>query len=108
MRSQRSQCISPARRSVNTTHPRSSTPPTPKRGKGIGGSNSLVGLMALPALLEARQPIQIVGVLLDVLLRLLHLDFAYGRNFQRDIEAARFAPCAQPTPPARQGGEIVD
>ena len=87
---------------------RSFTPPTPKRGKGIGGSNSLVGLMALPALLEARQPIQIVGILLDVLLRVLHLDFAYGRNFQPEIEAARFAPCAEPTPPARQVGEIVE
>ncbi len=33
---------------------------------------------------------------------------AYGRNFKSEIEAARFAPCAEPTPPARQVGEIVE
>ena len=52
-----------------------------------------------------------VGILLDVLVRLLHLDFAYGRYFQPEqpeIEAVRFAPCAEPTQSARQVGAIVE
>jgi PAS domain S-box-containing protein len=63
------------------------------------------------ALLEAREPLQIIGIVLDELLQLLHLDFAYGRTLQPEqpaIEAARFAPRAEPTPPARQIGELIE
>jgi formate hydrogenlyase transcriptional activator len=41
--------------------------------------NDLVSLLTLPALWSGREPPQVLGILLDVLLRMLHLDFAYAR-----------------------------
>src|SRR6202041_4217572 len=41
--------------------------------------NDLVSLLALPAIWRGMDPSQIVQTLLDVLLRMLSLDFAYAR-----------------------------
>jgi hypothetical protein len=41
--------------------------------------NDLVSLLALPAIWRGGEPSQIVQTLLDVLLRMLSLDFAYAR-----------------------------
>src|ERR1700684_1532037 len=41
--------------------------------------NDLTGLLALPAIWRGSEPSQIVQTLLDVLLRMLNLDFAYAR-----------------------------
>ncbi|MDN5940971.1 MAG: sigma 54-interacting transcriptional regulator [Nitrospira sp.] len=41
--------------------------------------NDLISLLALPAMWSGQQPPQVVGTLLDVLLRLLRLDFVYIR-----------------------------
>lgn len=44
-----------------------------------GCLNDLVSLLSLPALWSGREPPQVLGILLDVLLRMLQLDFAYAR-----------------------------
>lgn len=53
-----------------------------------------------------------LATLLDVLRRLLDLDFVNARlNLQPEqpmIEAARFAPCAKPPPSAWHVGEIIE
>ena len=41
--------------------------------------NDLIGLLALPAIWSGNEPTQIVHMLLDALLRMLSLDFAYAR-----------------------------
>ena len=41
--------------------------------------NDLISLLALPAIWTGREPTQIVHMLLDALLRMLRLDFAYAR-----------------------------
>ena len=41
--------------------------------------NDLTGLLALPAIWRGSEPPQIVQTLVDVLLRMLSLDFAYAR-----------------------------
>src|SRR5918996_1746379 len=41
--------------------------------------NDLISLLALPAIWGGREPSQIVSTLLDVLLVMLRLDFAYAR-----------------------------
>lgn len=41
--------------------------------------NDLVSLLALPALWRGKEPSQIVHTLFDVLIRMLRLDFVYGR-----------------------------
>ncbi len=40
--------------------------------------NDLTSVLAIPALWSGREPAQIASTLLDALVRLLHLDFAYG------------------------------
>ena len=42
--------------------------------------NDLVSLLALPAIWTGRDPPEVLGILLDVLLRMLHLEFAYARK----------------------------
>jgi PAS domain S-box-containing protein len=44
-----------------------------------GCINDLVSVLAIPAIWSAREPAQIANTLLDVLLRMLRLDFAYAR-----------------------------
>ena len=41
--------------------------------------SDLMSLLALPAIWRGSEPLQIVQTLLDVLLRMLNLDFAYAR-----------------------------
>src|SRR5947209_552441 len=41
--------------------------------------NDLISVLALPAIWSGREPSQIIGTLLDVLLTMLRLDFAYAR-----------------------------
>ncbi len=57
--------------------------------------NDLVSAVALPAMWSGAEPSQIVGTLLDALLRMLQLDLAYGRlketGGQAPIELVRFA-----------------
>jgi formate hydrogenlyase transcriptional activator len=58
--------------------------------------NDLVGLLALPALWRGKDALQVVGLLLDVLLRTLRVDFVYARlgstNGGSWTEAVRIAP----------------
>ena len=44
-----------------------------------GCINDLVSLLALPAMWSGREPPQVIGTLLDVLLSMLRLDFVYAR-----------------------------
>src|SRR5712671_3976892 len=41
--------------------------------------NDLISVLALPAIWTGREPSQILGTLLDVVLTMLRLDFAYAR-----------------------------
>jgi formate hydrogenlyase transcriptional activator len=78
------------------------------RSEGIrrlqGCINDLVSLLALPAMWRGRGPPQVVDTLLDVLLSMLRLDFAYARqNLPAGgfpVEAIRIAqrPGTIPTP----------
>jgi PAS domain S-box-containing protein len=73
--------------------------------------NDLIGLLALPGLWAGREPAYILGTLLDVLLRLLQLDFAYARlSFQPEtpaIEAFRVMPTPRAALPACKLGEFI-
>src|SRR5215469_16109491 len=60
-----------------------------------GCVNDLISLLAFPAMWSGRDPAEIVGMLLDVLVRMLRLEFAYVRLNDRGgglIEMARHAP----------------
>ena len=60
-----------------------------------GCINDLISLLAFPAMWSGRDPAEIVGMLLDVLVRMLRLEFAYVRLNDRGgglIEMARHAP----------------
>ncbi|MGH8588535.1 MAG: hypothetical protein ACREXX_04090 [Gammaproteobacteria bacterium] len=59
-------------------------------------NNDLVSLLALPALWSGREPLHIIGTLLDAVLRMLALEFAYARidgtlDSRAPIELARLA-----------------
>jgi PAS domain S-box-containing protein len=73
--------------------------------------NDLIGLLALPTVWSGREPADIVHTLLEVLLRVLPLDFAYARlSFQPEqppIEAVRFALTADAAMPASGFGEVI-
>jgi PAS domain S-box-containing protein len=73
--------------------------------------NDLIGLSALPTVWFGREPAHIVRTLLDVLLRLLSLDFVYARlRFQPEqpaIETVRFALAADAAMPASGLGEVI-
>jgi len=60
-----------------------------------GCINDLISLLAFPAMWSGQAPAEIVGMLLDVLVRMLRLEFAYVRLNDRGgglIEMARHAP----------------
>jgi PAS domain S-box-containing protein len=60
-----------------------------------GCINDLISLLAFPAMWNGRDPAEIVGMLLDVLVAMLRLEFAYARLNDRGgglIEIARHAP----------------
>src|SRR5215831_11140348 len=79
--------------------------PTADEIKRLQGSiNDLLSVLALPAIWSGQEPSQIVSTLLDVLLAMLRLDFAYARLSEAidgsPIEVVRLAqrrhPAAQP------------
>jgi PAS domain S-box-containing protein len=74
--------------------------------------NDLIGLLALPTVWAGHEPTHIISTLLDVLLRLLQLDFAYARLSVRPqqpaIEAVRFKLNGEAEMPACQLGELID
>src|ERR1700682_2870563 len=59
-------------------------------------TNNLISVQALPAIWSGGQPSQIVSASLDMLLKMLSLDFAYARLKDSTggpyLEIARFAP----------------
>jgi formate hydrogenlyase transcriptional activator len=74
--------------------------------------NDLVSLMALPALWSGREPPEVVGILLDVLLSVLRLDFAYGRlnvvAGKSPIEAIRVTQLQEMTPGPQDVGRLLE
>src|SRR3979409_708630 len=69
--------------------------------------NDLISVLALPAIWSGNESSQIVGTLLDVLVALLHLLFAYARlsdpSGAPPIEVVRFT---QPQHPSAQPQEV--
>jgi formate hydrogenlyase transcriptional activator len=77
-----------------------------------GCINDLVSLLALPALWSGREPPEVVGILLGVLLSVLRLDFAYGRlnvvAGESPIEAIRVAQPQKMTPGPQDVGRLLE
>jgi transcriptional regulator with GAF, ATPase, and Fis domain len=77
-----------------------------------GCINDLVSLLALPAMWSGREPPEVVGILLDVLLSVLGLDFAYGRlnvvAGESPVEAIRVAQPQKMTPRLRDVGRLLE
>ena len=73
--------------------------------------NDLISVLALPALWGGRESSQIVGTLLDVLLAMLRLDFAYARlsdsSDGQAIETVRWAHPQYPTIAPQQVGQAL-
>ena len=73
--------------------------------------NDLVGVLALPAIWRGSEPSQIVQTLLDVLLRMLGLEFAYARlNDAFDampVEVLRVAECSKINLPPQELRNIL-
>src|SRR5947209_19527746 len=70
--------------------------------------NDLISVLALPAIWSGRESSQILGTLLDVLLTMLRLDFAYARltgaNDRPTLEVIRWSdPLHSLDPPQRFG-----
>src|SRR5918999_4485209 len=81
--------------------------------QGLRGCiNDLVSLLALPAMWSGREPPEMVGILLDVLLSVLHLDFAYGRlnvvAGESPVEAIRVAQPQKMAPGPRDVGRLLE
>jgi formate hydrogenlyase transcriptional activator len=77
-----------------------------------GCLNDLVSLLALPALWSGREPEDVLGILLDVLLRMLPLEFAYARlNAAGDSPACEICRIAERRDcplPAQELGRALD
>jgi Sigma-54 interaction domain len=77
-----------------------------------GCINDLVSLLGLPAMWSGREPPEVVGILLDVLLSVLRLDFAYGRlnvvAGESPIEAIRVVQPQKVTPGPRDVGRLLE
>lgn len=73
--------------------------------------NDLVGVLALPAIWRGTQPSQIAQTLLDVLLRMLSLEFAYARlsdaSGSKPVEILRFAESSRIGLPAEEVRDMV-
>jgi PAS domain S-box-containing protein len=69
-------------------------------------------VLAIPAVWSGREPVRIASTLLDVLLRLLRLDFAYARLEDPlggvPIEVARFAEYQNLTPLQQEIGQALN
>src|SRR5262249_45082721 len=76
-----------------------------------GCLNDLVSVLALPAIWSGRESSQIVSTLLDVLLGILRLDFAYVRVSEAidgmPIEMLRSAPRCPPAAPPQEVGRVL-
>ena len=74
--------------------------------------NDLVSVLALPALWSGREPRHIIGTLLDVVLRMLALEFAYARIDDTvdgsPIELARLARGRAATPQPQDVGRALN
>jgi PAS domain S-box-containing protein len=68
--------------------------------------NDLISIQALPAIWSGQQPYDIVGILLDTVVRILDLDFAYARvgdsQVDSSIELIRLPQCRAPPISAEQ------
>lgn len=73
-----------------------------------GCLNDLVSFLSLPALWSGLEPPQVIGILLDVLLRMLHLDFAYARLNDGADEIVRIAKSRMTNPPPREIGLALE
>ena len=73
--------------------------------------NDLVSVLALPATWSGGEPSQIVGTLLDALLRMLELDLVYVRlkktDGQAPIEMARFAESQKQMTAPHEIGDVL-
>jgi PAS domain S-box-containing protein len=73
--------------------------------------NDLVSLLALPAIWSGSEPTQIVHNLLDALLRMLQLDFVYGRlkdaGGQGPVEMVRLAQAQERRAQPPEIGEVL-
>jgi PAS domain S-box-containing protein len=74
--------------------------------------NDLISVLAIPAVWSDREPAQIASTLLDVLLRILRLDFAYARLKDPlggvPIEVARLAEYRNLTPLPQEIGQALN
>ncbi|HEV7394848.1 MAG TPA: PAS domain S-box protein [Burkholderiales bacterium] len=77
-----------------------------------GCINDLVSIQAMPAILSGQDSAHMVGTLLDVLVRLLPLDFAYARLNDSitgsQVEFARLAHCRNRPLQAQEIGRALD
>ena len=77
-----------------------------------GCINDLVSLLALPAMWRGRGPPHVVETLLDVLLSMLRLDFAYARlNLPAGgspVEAVRVAQRPETIPKPEEVGRALE
>ena len=76
-----------------------------------GCINDLVSLLALPAMWRGRGPPQVVDTLLDVLLSMLRLDFAYARlnlSAGSPVEAVLFAQRPESIPMPEEVGRALE
>ena len=68
--------------------------------------NDLIGIQALPAIWSGQQPYDIAGILLEAVVRILDLDFAYAHVrdslFDSGIELMRLPQCRVPPISAEQ------
>ena len=73
--------------------------------------NDLISVLALPAIWSGSEPSQIVGTLLDVLLAMLRLDFAYARLSDSSdgppIEVVRLGHGQHPSVQPQQVGQAL-
>jgi DNA-binding NarL/FixJ family response regulator len=68
--------------------------PRKERRGPVGWTNDLMGILTLPSVWSGREPSQVVVALLEVVIRILRLDFAYALLRPRDsevMETIRFA-----------------
>src|SRR5882757_6120177 len=74
--------------------------------------NDLISVLALPAIWSGRESSQILGTLLDVVLTMLRLDFAYARLSDTSdgppIEVVRFGVHRHSSVQPRQFGQALD
>ena len=77
-----------------------------------GCINDLISVLALPATWSGQEPAQIVNTLLDVLVGILRLDFAYVRlndpGGEAPIEMVRFAQSRNQTARPQEIGQVLN